>query len=133
MAGFVVWLTGLSGAGKSTIANRLSEQLAARGRVPELLAGSSIEIASSGIGTRTDVLRTTTMEAASSHCPIRSRMVRTAPRKMVSKLLRQVSSDVASMLPAGGPPTLMQPPSSRSQRACAAAISLSRNCEGVSL
>src|SRR3979490_270183 len=37
--GFVVWLTGLSGAGKSTIANALKEELARRGRHVELLDG----------------------------------------------------------------------------------------------
>ena len=42
MAGFVVWLTGLSGAGKSTIASRLAEQLEARGRTPELLDGDEV-------------------------------------------------------------------------------------------
>ena len=51
MAGFVVWLTGLSGAGKSTIASRLSEQLAARGRVPELLDGDEVRThLSKGLG-----------------------------------------------------------------------------------
>jgi sulfate adenylyltransferase/3'-phosphoadenosine 5'-phosphosulfate synthase len=49
--GFVVWLTGLSGAGKSTIAGRLSEQLAARGRTPELLDGDEVRTnLSKGLG-----------------------------------------------------------------------------------
>src|SRR4030081_2630462 len=42
MGGFVVWLTGLSGAGESTIAARLAEQLAARGRTAELLDGDEV-------------------------------------------------------------------------------------------
>src|SRR6202140_4794364 len=37
--GFVVWFTGLSGAGKSTIANALKAELVARGRHVELLDG----------------------------------------------------------------------------------------------
>src|ERR1700686_2421374 len=37
--GFVVWFTGLSGAGKSTIANALKAELEARGRHVELLDG----------------------------------------------------------------------------------------------
>jgi ATP sulfurylase/adenylyl-sulfate kinase len=51
MAGFVVWLTGLSGAGKSTIAGRLSEELAARGRTPEILDGDEVRTnLSKGLG-----------------------------------------------------------------------------------
>jgi ATP sulfurylase/adenylyl-sulfate kinase len=51
MPGFVVWLTGLSGAGKSTIADRLSEQLVARGRTPELLDGDEVRThLSKGLG-----------------------------------------------------------------------------------
>jgi bifunctional enzyme CysN/CysC len=38
----VVWLTGLSGAGKSTIANRTEEQLAARGYHTYLLDGDNV-------------------------------------------------------------------------------------------
>ena len=40
--GFVVWLTGLSGAGKSTIANALQAELARRGRHSELLDGDEV-------------------------------------------------------------------------------------------
>jgi adenylyl-sulfate kinase len=40
--GFVVWLTGLSGAGKSTIANRLHAELLERGRQSELLDGDEM-------------------------------------------------------------------------------------------
>jgi ATP sulfurylase/adenylyl-sulfate kinase len=51
MGGFVVWLTGLSGAGKSTVADRLAEQLAARGRTPELLDGDEVRThLSKGLG-----------------------------------------------------------------------------------
>jgi 3'-phosphoadenosine 5'-phosphosulfate synthase len=51
MGGFVVWLTGLSGAGKSTIAGRLAEQLVARGRTPELLDGDEVRThLSKGLG-----------------------------------------------------------------------------------
>ena len=40
--GFVVWFTGLSGAGKSTIASALHEELARRGRHTELLDGDEV-------------------------------------------------------------------------------------------
>jgi adenylylsulfate kinase len=40
--GFVVWLTGLSGAGKSTIATALAPELAAAGRRVELLDGDVV-------------------------------------------------------------------------------------------
>ncbi len=40
--GVVVWLTGLSGCGKSTIANQLDEQLNALGRATMLLDGDNI-------------------------------------------------------------------------------------------
>jgi adenylylsulfate kinase len=40
--GFTVWLTGLSGAGKSTIAARLQQELAARGRGVEVLDGDEM-------------------------------------------------------------------------------------------
>ncbi|MEM9643986.1 MAG: adenylyl-sulfate kinase [Planctomycetota bacterium] len=40
--GVVVWLTGLSGCGKSTIANALDQQLAAAGRATMLLDGDNI-------------------------------------------------------------------------------------------
>ncbi len=42
MSGFVVWLTGLSGAGKSTIAGRLAEELRRRGRHVEILDGDEV-------------------------------------------------------------------------------------------
>jgi 3'-phosphoadenosine 5'-phosphosulfate synthase len=40
--GFVVWFTGLSGAGKSTIANALQAELTRRGRHSELLDGDEV-------------------------------------------------------------------------------------------
>src|SRR5437879_4089453 len=40
--GFVVWFTGLSGAGKSTIATALQTELARRGRHAELLDGDEV-------------------------------------------------------------------------------------------
>jgi adenylyl-sulfate kinase len=40
--GFTVWLTGLSGAGKSTIAERLAPELAARGCSVEVLDGDEV-------------------------------------------------------------------------------------------
>ena len=40
--GFTVWLTGLSGAGKSTIAERLAPELSARGRNVEVLDGDEV-------------------------------------------------------------------------------------------
>ncbi len=40
--GFVVWFTGLSGAGKSTIANALKAELERRGRHTELLDGDEV-------------------------------------------------------------------------------------------
>jgi ATP sulfurylase/adenylyl-sulfate kinase len=49
--GFVVWLTGLSGAGKSTIASRLQEELSRRGRRAELLDGDEVRThLSKGLG-----------------------------------------------------------------------------------
>lgn len=42
MNGLVIWLTGLSGAGKSTIAQRLKDELAVLGRRPEVLDGDEI-------------------------------------------------------------------------------------------
>src|SRR3982074_1317358 len=39
MSSFVIWLTGLSGSGKSTIAQRLQQELAALGRPAEVLDG----------------------------------------------------------------------------------------------
>lgn len=49
--GFVIWLTGLSGAGKSTIARALVEDLARRGRHIELLDGDEVRThLSKGLG-----------------------------------------------------------------------------------
>src|SRR6267378_3773569 len=49
--GFVVWFTGLSGAGKSTIANALKEDLSRRGRHVELLDGDEVRThLSKGLG-----------------------------------------------------------------------------------
>jgi adenylylsulfate kinase len=49
--GFTVWLTGLSGAGKSTIANRLEQELLARGRSVEILDGDVVRThLSKGLG-----------------------------------------------------------------------------------
>lgn len=49
--GFVVWLTGLSGAGKSTIALQLREQLLSLGRHVELLDGDEVRTnLSKGLG-----------------------------------------------------------------------------------
>ena len=49
--GFVIWLTGLSGAGKSTIARRLEQELAAPGRSVEVLDGDEVRThLSKGLG-----------------------------------------------------------------------------------
>ena len=49
--GFVIWLTGLSGAGKSTIAERLQAELGQRGRTAEVLDGDEIRThLSKGLG-----------------------------------------------------------------------------------
>jgi sulfate adenylyltransferase len=40
--GFTVWFTGLSGAGKSTISRLVTDELAARGLVVELLDGDAV-------------------------------------------------------------------------------------------
>ena len=49
--GFTVWLTGLSGAGKSTVAGLLMPELAARGHSVELLDGDEVrKNLSSGLG-----------------------------------------------------------------------------------
>jgi ATP sulfurylase/adenylyl-sulfate kinase len=49
--GFVVWFTGLSGAGKSTIANALQSELIRRGRHSELLDGDEVRThLSKGLG-----------------------------------------------------------------------------------
>ena len=40
--GFTLWLTGLPGAGKSTLARRVRDELAARGRPVELLDGDEV-------------------------------------------------------------------------------------------
>ncbi|HSS95102.1 MAG TPA: adenylyl-sulfate kinase, partial [Candidatus Dormibacteraeota bacterium] len=49
--GFVVWFTGLSGAGKSTVANALAAELERRGRHSELLDGDEVRtLLSKGLG-----------------------------------------------------------------------------------
>src|SRR5260221_10137462 len=49
--GFTVWLTGLSGAGKTTIAGRLERELRARGRGVEVLDGDVVRThLSKGLG-----------------------------------------------------------------------------------
>jgi adenylylsulfate kinase len=49
--GVTVWLTGLSGAGKSTIAERLRAEVAARGRAVEILDGDEVRThLSAGLG-----------------------------------------------------------------------------------
>src|SRR5262249_42080701 len=51
MSGFVVWFTGMSGAGKSTIANALQSELTRRGRHSELLDGDEVRThLSKGLG-----------------------------------------------------------------------------------
>jgi adenylylsulfate kinase len=50
-AGFTVWLTGLSGAGKTTLADLLAVELRARGRRVEVLDGDVVRTnLSSGLG-----------------------------------------------------------------------------------
>lgn len=49
--GFCLWFTGLSGAGKSTIANEVVEELRERGRLVEVLDGDEVrENLSKGLG-----------------------------------------------------------------------------------
>lgn len=49
--GFVLWMTGLSGAGKSTIAGRLAEELTALGRTVSVLDGDEVRThLSKGLG-----------------------------------------------------------------------------------
>ena len=49
--GFTVWLTGLSGSGKTTISQKLSEKIRARGRNAEVLDGDIVrENLSYGLG-----------------------------------------------------------------------------------
>lgn len=49
--GMVIWLTGMSGAGKTTVANRLAEQFMARGLRVEVLDGDLVrENLSRGLG-----------------------------------------------------------------------------------
>jgi len=50
-AAFVVWLTGLSGAGKTTLGRRLEAELVDRGRIVELLDGDVVRThLSKGLG-----------------------------------------------------------------------------------
>jgi adenylyl-sulfate kinase len=50
-SGFTVWLTGLSGAGKTTLAGRLERELLARGRGVEVLDGDIVRThLSKGLG-----------------------------------------------------------------------------------
>jgi len=50
-AGFTIWFTGLSGAGKSTIAGLLERELRARGRLVEVLDGDVVRThLSKGLG-----------------------------------------------------------------------------------
>ena len=50
-AGFTIWLTGLSGAGKSTISQRLATELRARGQKVEVLDGDMVRTnLSQGLG-----------------------------------------------------------------------------------
>lgn len=48
--GAVIWLTGLSGAGKTTIATALAGALAARGAAVELLDGDALRALSGDVG-----------------------------------------------------------------------------------
>ena len=49
--GVTIWLTGLSGAGKTTLADRLVAELTARGRTPEVLDGDVVRThLSKGLG-----------------------------------------------------------------------------------
>jgi sulfate adenylyltransferase len=56
MSGVCYWFTGLSGAGKSTVANALASELETRGRVVTLLDGDAVRThLSKGLGfSRTD-------------------------------------------------------------------------------
>jgi adenylylsulfate kinase len=42
--GFVIWLTGLSGSGKSTIANELEKKLNSKGKLTTILDGDNIRL-----------------------------------------------------------------------------------------
>jgi adenylyl-sulfate kinase len=49
--GFTIWLTGLSGAGKSTISERLTQELEGRGRLTDVLDGDVVRThLSKGLG-----------------------------------------------------------------------------------
>ena len=49
--GFVIWLTGMTGAGKTTIANHIGKRFSAAGRPAEVIDGDSAnEILTRGLG-----------------------------------------------------------------------------------
>src|SRR5437588_806462 len=51
MAGFVIWFTGLSGAGKTTLARRVEQELRSHGREVEILDGDEVRTnLSAGLG-----------------------------------------------------------------------------------
>src|SRR5436305_3554451 len=51
MAGFVIWFTGLSGAGKTTLARRVEQELRSHGREVEILDGDEVRAnLSQGLG-----------------------------------------------------------------------------------
>ena len=50
-SGFTLWFTGLSGAGKSTLAGAVRDEIAARGRLVEILDGDEVRTnLSKGLG-----------------------------------------------------------------------------------
>src|SRR5215470_10883636 len=72
-----------------------------------------LEMASEGIGDRTDEDSTNAIEPPSPSSAPASRASRTAPRNTLSNAARQASSPTASVPPPGGPPTLISTPSRR--------------------
>ena len=65
----VLWLTGLSGAGKSTIANLVEKQLAAQGRHTYLLDGDNVRHGLNKDLGFTDARTAWRTSAASPRCP----------------------------------------------------------------